>query len=298
MCMSDDKKKGVILKGIGGFYYVLADGKEYETRARGLFRKDGIKPVPGDRVVITLPTDVSGGYLEDILERKNQLIRPMVANMDRLMIVVSAKAPQADLLLVDKLLIYAAYNKLPAVLVINKCDESLSTANEIASQYKGIVETVIVSAKTGEGLDSFKALLRGKTTCFAGQSAVGKSSLLNAVCSRLELETGGLSKKTARGKHTTRHSELIYIPELDAMVTDTPGFSILELMDLEPEQLKDFYPEFKGADCRFAGKCLHYKEPECGVIERLKNKEISEHRYKRYLELLEYLKQRKERKYD
>ena len=298
MCMSDVRKEGIILKGIGGFYYVLADGAEYETRARGLFRKDGIKPVPGDRVIITLPTDVSGGYLEQILERKNELVRPMVANMDRLMIVVSAKKPAADLLLVDKLLIYAAYNKLPALIVINKCDTSYETAANIASQYEGVAECIIVSAKTGEGIDKFKELLRKKTTVFAGQSAVGKSSLLNAVSPGLGLETGGLSKKTARGKHTTRHSELIYIPELDAMVTDTPGFSILELMELEPEQLKDFYPEFKGADCRFAGKCLHYREPECGVLGKLDKNMISKDRYDRYIELLLYLKERKERKYD
>ncbi len=298
MFMDDVKKQGIILKGIGGFYYVLCGGREYETRARGLFRKDGVKPVPGDRVLITPPTDISGGYLEDILERDNFLPRPMVANVGMLAVVVAAKAPAADLLLVDKLLIYAAYNRIPASLIVNKSDQDGDSALRIAEEYSGVTQVHIVSSRTGEGMDELRELIKNKSTCFAGQSAVGKSSILNAVCPSLCLETGGLSKKTARGRHTTRHSELLYVAELNAMVTDTPGFSILELMDIEPEELKEYYPEFSGAECRFGNKCVHYREPDCGVRKRLEAGKIQEGRYQRYLELFNFLKERKERKYD
>ena len=294
-----NRMNGVILKGIGGFYYVLAEGNVYETRARGRFRKDGITPMPGDRVEITPPTDTIGGYIEEIHERENSLPRPMVANVGQLVIVCAAKAPAPDLLLVDKLLLYARFCGVPAVLLINKTDQDVGAAERIAEEYRTAdVKVLLTSVEEANGLDQVKELLRGETTCFSGQSAVGKSSLLNAICPELELKTGGLSRKTARGRHTTRHSELLYIEALNAAVIDTPGFSILEVMDIEPEDLKNYYPEFQDAECRFGGRCLHYREPDCSVKKRLSAGEISRGRYDRYLTLLQELKERKDNKYD
>lgn len=289
---------GIILKGIGGFYYVLAEGIVHETRARGRFRKDGITPMPGDRVIISPPTDTIGGYIEEILPRNNVLLRPMVANVDQLIIMCAAEAPAPDLLLVDKLLLYARRCKVRPILIINKTDQNPEFAEHIAAEYaQADVEILRISVRENLGLDRIKSLLKGNTTCFSGQSAVGKSSLLNALSPDLGLKTGDLSKKTARGRHTTRHSELLYLTELQAAVIDTPGFSILEILDMEPEELKNYYPEFRDATCRFAQKCLHNREPECSIKEKLSSGTLSAGRYERYLLLLQELKEKKEKKY-
>ncbi len=292
-----EKKQGVILKGVGGFYYVLCGEEVYETRARGLFRKDGVKPLPGDRVVITPPTDISCGYLEEVLERKNSLIRPAVSNIDLLLIVIAAKAPAPDMLLVDKLLVYAACSGIRAAIAVNKCDWEEDTLNRVRKEYNGVAAVYGVSAKTGAGIDELCGLLEGTNTCFAGQSAVGKSSIINAIDPTASLKTGILSRKTDRGRHTTRHSELMYLEKTHSTVIDTPGFSVLELLDLEPEDLKDYYPEFKDAACRFGNKCVHMSEPGCSVIERMRSGDISAARYKRYSLLFEQLKERKDKKY-
>ncbi len=288
--------KGTILKGIGGFYYVKCGDEIYECRARGKFRLDGIKPIPGDMAEITPPTEVSGGYVEDILPRKNDLIRPAVANLDMLLIVLSAKKPKPDYLLADKLIIYARYNNIPCAIAVNKCDSG--KPDETVRQYeKSGVPVYAISAHSGDGLADIKELIRGKCVCLAGQSAVGKSSMVNALSPGLSLDTGGLSKKTDRGKHTTRHSELLYIKECDATVIDTPGFSILECVDIEPEELSQYYGEFKWQDCRFT-ECLHDKEPDCAVKKQLEMGEISPERYERYKTILYKLKERKETMYD
>ncbi|MBQ9942276.1 MAG: ribosome small subunit-dependent GTPase A [Christensenellaceae bacterium] len=292
-------QNGRILKGIGGFYYVqLADGSVVECRARGKFRLDGQKPMPGDFVSILPPSDTQGGFVEEICPRKNQLTRPMVANVDQLLIVVSAKKPKADLLLVDKLLLYAVWQGIPAVLAVNKVDTGGDTLECVRREYAASgIEVLAVSAKTGEGLKELREVLQNKNTCLAGQSAVGKSSLLNALQPDLALATGGLSKKTDRGRHTTRHSELMALPDLEATVVDTPGFSILECMDVQPEELKDLYPEYLGANCRFDG-CLHYREPDCGVKEKVARGELSEERHGRYIQILEELLERRKKQYD
>ena len=240
-----------------------------------------------------------GGSVDEILPRKNVLVRPAVANVDQLFIVVSATKPLVDDSLVDKLLLYARYSQLPAVLGINKLDQDKKgRAQQIAARYEKCGALILAfSAETGEGLGKVRERLRGKCTCLAGQSAVGKSSLLNAIFPRLGLETGALSRKTARGRHTTRHSELLYLEELDAIVADTPGFSILEVMDLEPEELRDYYPEFYGVQCRF-DSCLHYKEPECEVQKSVREGRIAPGRYDGYLKLLEELFERRENRYD
>ena len=291
--------KGRILKGIGGFYYIQGeDGDIYECKARGRFRKEGIKPIPGDKVIFTPPVQTQGGSIEEILPRKNSLPRPMIANIDLLMIVASAGKPEADLSLIDKLLLYAAYNHVPAAIVLNKID-TVEDAGTIPQEYSKCGAQILqISAKTGQGLDQLKELLRGKFTCLAGQSAVGKSTLLNAVAPSLGLETGGLSKKTDRGRHTTRHSELLELPGLDAVVADTPGFSILECMDIEPEQLREYYPEFAAVtgECRF-DNCVHDREPQCAVKKSVAEGIIPEARYTRYLNLLQELIERREKRY-
>ncbi len=244
----------------------------------------------------TPPGEVVSGSIEEILPRKNQFARPLIANIDLLLIVLSAEKPPADLLLVDKLLLYGLKSRVPVAIGINKTDAAKSAA--LAGEYAGSgAQVVAFSAKDGTGLDTVRRLLQGKFTCLAGQSAVGKSTLLNALCPSLSLETGELSKKTARGRHTTRYSELLPLREIDAVVADTPGFSMLECMDLEPEELKTYYREFHGAACRF-DTCLHDKEPGCVVKERVVSGQIPAGRYERYIRILHELEERRNKRYD
>lgn len=290
--------QGTVIKGVGGFYYVKTPEGVCECKACGRFRLEGITPYAGDRVELSPPTATSGGYVEEILPRRNVLTRPPVANIDLLLVVISAHKPKPDFLLVDKLLIYAKNCGILPALVVNKTDLDVQTLECVRQDYAQSGAPILgVSARTGAGLDALKALIKDKITCFSGQSAVGKSSLINALCPALGLETGGLSKKTARGRHTTRHTELIYLPALNAMVADTPGFSILQSADLEPEALKGFYPEFDGTQCRFAS-CLHYKEPDCGVKELFMHGALAKARYERYIAILEELIERREKRYD
>ena len=294
-----DPIKGRILKGIGGFYYIYGeDGAVYECRAKGKFRREGVKPMPGDFAEFTPPMQGAGGSVDEIFPRKNQLPRPMIANLDRLLIVVAAGEPEADLQLVDKLLLYARAHGLPAAIAVNKADQR-PDPSPILQEYAGSgAQLLEVSAREGRGLDAVKELLSGAFTCLAGQSAVGKSTLLNAIAPGLSLQTGELSRKTARGRHTTRHSELLLLPELDAIVADTPGFSILECMEMEPEELKDYYPEFLpfAGECRFDG-CLHDREPQCRVKQAVAEGEVSAARYARYQKLLQELTERRENRY-
>ena len=291
--------KGQILKGIGGFYYIKAeDGAVYECRAKGKFRNTGEKPLPGDFVLFTPASQDGSGSVDEILPRRNALVRPAVANLDQLLIVVSAAKPALDEVLVDKLLLYAQFHELPVILGINKIDQDKKgRAQQICQRYaKSGARLLAFSVATGEGLAPLKEQLRGKCTCLAGQSAVGKSSLVNALAPHLALETGGMSKKTARGRHTTRHTELLDLKEIDAILTDTPGFSILEVLEMEPEQLRNYYPEFYGIQCRF-DSCLHYKEPECNVMKAVQAGEISAARYEGYIRLLEELFERRDKRY-
>lgn len=294
-----DPIKGRILKGIGGFYYIYGeDGAVYECRAKGKFRREGVKPMPGDFAEFTPPMQGAGGSVDEIFPRKNQLPRPMIANLDRLIIVVAAGEPEADLQLVDKLLLYARAHGIPAAIAVNKADQR-PDPSPILQEYAGSgAQLLEVSAREGRGLDAAKELLSGAFTCLAGQSAVGKSTLLNAIAPGLSLQTGELSRKTARGRHTTRHSELLLLPELDAIVADTPGFSILECMEMEPEELKDYYPEFFpfAGECRFDG-CLHDREPQCRVKQAVAEGEVSAARYARYQKLLQELTERRENRY-
>ena len=273
----------------------------FECRARGRFRKDGITPFPGDWVEITLGEGEKGGYIEEIEKRKNKLFRPPVANVDQLLVIVAASKPKPDLLLADKLAISAKAQGIEFIFGVNKCDTEQEEAYAaLAAQYeKAGGKVCTFSAKTGKGMDAVREILTGKCTCLAGQSAVGKSSLLNALCPELSLDTGGLAKKTARGRHTTRHAELIPVPDIRAVVVDTPGFSILEAIELEPEELSSYYAEFLPylGKCRFR-ECLHDSEPDCAVKQAVQENDIHPQRYYRYLELLEQLKERKAKRYD
>lgn len=284
---------GTILKGIGGFYYVNTQDGIIECRAKGRFRKEGITPLAGDRVEISMQDRV----IEQILPRTNELARPPVANIDALVCVVSASVPKPDFLLIDKLLMYANCANIDVVLCVNKIDMQ-SDIEEIRRDYKEYM-VISVCAVDGTGIEELTAQLRGKCACFAGQSAVGKSSILNAIDDRFELKVGGLSAKTDRGKHTTRHVELLHVSKIDAHIMDTPGFSVLAAMDIEPEELHSGVKEFApyAGKCRF-NMCLHDKEPDCAVKDAVQKGLISKNRYERYLKILNELKERRLRQYD
>jgi len=291
---------GTILKGVGGFYTVRdTKGSLFECRACGRFRKEGVVPLPGDYVEFS--TDENGsGYIETLCPRRNALTRPRVANIDMVVIVASFKKPKPDLLLCDKLIVEAKRNSIIPLLVFNKCD--VADENEILAlrnEYGNVCEMLTVSALAGYGLNDLKEYLKERCTCFAGQSAVGKSSLLNALFPWLTLKTGGLSKKTDRGRHTTRHAEMLVLEDLCAMVVDTPGFSFLETGNLATEQLWHYYSDFAphAESCRFVS-CIHADEPTCGVKQAVESGLINKNRYQRYLTIINELKDRRSREYD
>lgn len=299
-CVSENRA-GKIIKGVGGFYTVRAENGEISVcKARGLFRKNGEVPLPGDNVEFSI--DNKGqGFILRILPRQNALLRPAVANVDKLLIVIAATEPEPDLELADKLLLYCKKLGIVPLIVINKCDDGVcKTGEDIAKQYSSCSEPpeiVCVSADTGFGMDKLKSILTGDTICLAGQSAVGKSSIINALLG-LELETGGLSAKTERGKHTTRHAELIPMPG-GGLIADTPGFSMLESIPLEPEEIPLMYGEFadyKGL-CRFIG-CMHISEPDCAVKEAVTSGRIPHERYERYKKLVNEALEARRHKYD
>jgi len=290
-------RRGRLVKGVGGFYYVLLDSGETVTcKARGKFRSERIVPTVGDLVEISVQ---ESGYasIEEILPRKNQLVRPSVANVDQIVIVAAACAPKPDWMLVDKLLLQSHVLGVEPLLLLNKIDIGEA---EIVSSFQNdytTFHTLLTSTKTGEGLDALKSALAGRISCFAGQSAVGKSSLLNALFPTLMLETGGLAKKTDRGRHTTRRAELW--PLLGGAVLDTPGFSLLELEEFSQQALNESWPEFGNAfeRCRFAG-CRHLSEPDCAVKALLDSGELTHARYKRYCEISLENEQRRKHRYD
>ena len=289
--------QGRIIKGIGGFYYVLLQDESVVTcKARGRFRNEHLVPMVGDLVEISKP-ETGYASIDDLLPRKNALLRPPVANIDQLVIVVSASVPKPDWLLTDKLLLQAHLLSISPLLLLNKLD----VANDaIVSEFErdyAAFPTLLVSSKTGLELEKLKDALNGKISAFAGQSAVGKSSLLNSLFPQLLLETGELAKRTDRGKHTTRQAELW--PLLGGAVLDTPGFSLFELEEIPQDALDAAWPEFAGAQehCRFAG-CRHSKEPDCAVKALLGSGRLTQARYDRYIEISQEIEQRRKHRYD
>lgn len=285
--------EGVIVKGVGGFYYVKAQERLYECRARGLFREDNITPLVGDKVLIRINEEDGTGYIEEIMERKSELIRPPVANVTQAIIVMSIKKPDINFWLLDRFIILAEHQNLNIIICLNKVD--LTKREEITSIldiYKNTSYPIVkTSTKTGEGIEDLKEYLKDQVTVVAGPSGVGKSSLLNQIKPGLELKTGDVSKKTTRGRHTTRHVELIDLGS-NSYVLDTPGFSSLNLDFIESEEeLSRYFNEIDefATSCKFIN-CLHFKEPGCEVKKQVEKGRISPVRYENYLKFLEEMK--------
>lgn len=285
--------QGKIIKGIAGFYYVLANEKVYECKAKGVFRKDHRKPLVGDDVELDVLDEEEGlGNISKLLRRRSELIRPAVANVDQALVIFSIVKPQPNFNLLDRFLIMMEQQGLPCVICFNKADLDSADSGQAYSRIyeKCGYKVITVSAATGEGVEKIREILSGKTTTVAGPSGVGKSSLVNRLQSDVVMETGNISKKIERGKHTTRHSQLLAISE-NTFILDTPGFSSLALFDLEKEKLTDYYPEFAQYECycRFRG-CSHVSEPVCGVRDAVDKGLISTLRYENYKLLYEELK--------
>ena len=289
--------QGKIVKGIAGFYYVhVAGSGVYECKAKGIFRKDGIKPLVGDdvRIEILDEKDMEGNIM-DILPRKNELVRPAVANIDQALVVFAVAKPKPHLNLLDRFLVMMESKSIPVVLCFNKTDIGNDPEiAELSSIYAGCgYPLIFTSAEQEINIAELKTLLKGKTTAIAGPSGVGKSSLINLLQSEVRMETGNISRKIDRGKHTTRHSELIVAGE-DSYIMDTPGFSSLYLSEIEAESLKHCFPEFaeyEGA-CRFGG-CDHVHEPDCAVKQAVESGRIHRKRYEDYLAIYQEIRERK-----
>lgn len=284
--------EGIIVKGIGGFYYVMTSEGLIETRARGLFREENIRPLVGDKVRIRISNEDKTGYIEEIFERKNQLIRPPVANITQAIIVMSVKKPDINTWLLDKFLIMAEHQELNIVICFNKLDLSEKEVLRLKEVYElAGYKVLITSSKEGSGIDELKEALKGHITVFAGPSGVGKSSLLNRLNHEFKRETGEISSKSKRGKHTTRSVELLQLEE-DTFVLDTPGFSSLDISFIqEASQVREYFREINkfGVECRFLS-CLHDKEPDCAVKEKVEKGLIHRDRYNNYLMILEEIK--------
>ena len=308
--------QGKIIRGVAGFYYVHSNivhsdivhsdiapgstaedkGAIYECKAKGVFRKDHKKPLVGDDVSFdVLDEEKKLGNISEILSRHSELIRPAVANVDQALIIFSIVKPQPNFNLLDRFLIMMQQQDVPCVICFNKTDID---EDGIGASYEEIYrkcgyQTLSVSAKKQQGIDTLRNLLEGKTTAVAGPSGVGKSSLVNCLQSGTVMETGNISEKIERGRHTTRHSELIAIKG-NTYILDTPGFSSLGLFDLEKEDLAQYYPEFAEYEkyCRFGG-CSHIAEPVCGVRDAVQEGRIDRTRYANYCLLYEELKGKK-----
>lgn len=290
---------GKIIKGISGFYYVLvAESGLYECKARGIFRKDGIKPLVGDDVEIEVTDEANKkGNVIDILPRKSQLIRPAVANVDQALVIFAVSQPDPNLNLLDRFLVMMSAQDMPVTICFNKNDlgnEEFEAQMRDTYEKAGYTVMFTVASK-GLGIEEIKNFLKGKTTTVAGPSGVGKSSIINLLTEEESMETGSVSDKIGRGKHTTRHSELLAIDE-DTFIMDTPGFSSIFVPDCQAQDLWEFFPDFlePAENCRFIG-CAHHKEPSCGVKDAVEEGLIAKTRYENYLQM--YLEMKDTKKY-
>lgn len=288
---------GIITKGIGGFYYVKVYDRIYECKARGIFRKESRTPLPGDNVKISIVDDIKGiGSIDEIMQRQSQLVRPSVANVTQVAVVIAAKSPLPDLLLLDKLLITAALKDIKSMICVNKIDlDEGKEYQQLVNIYRKAGYCVLaLSSKQKIGFEELRNSLNNQVSVFAGQSGVGKSSILNNLMDTSVMETGDISKKIERGKHTTRHAELIELHS-GGYVVDTPGFSSFEMTGLTFNELEHCYPEFQEHlnKCRFTG-CSHISEPDCRVKEAVMSGLIDNDRYERYTQLYNILKQDKD----
>ncbi|MDU7954300.1 MAG: ribosome small subunit-dependent GTPase A [Clostridium perfringens] len=278
--------EGIIIKGIGGFYYIKTDEGIIECKARGKFRYNSLKPMVGDRVIIKVEN--GKGVIEDIHERSSELIRPTVANVTQAFVVFAIKNPDINLDLLNRFLTLCEYNDIHAVVCLNK--EDLCTEEE-KENLKELIndigyEVLFINAKEGKGFDALKERLAHNITVLCGPSGAGKSTLLNSFIDREHMETGSVSEKIGRGKHTTRHSELIDVD--NGYLVDTPGFTTLDITFIDRDSLKYCFPEFNDYNnlCKFNG-CNHYKEPKCAVKEAVEEGKINKLRYEFYIKTLE-----------
>ena len=289
-----EQTQGIIIKALSGFYYVAAGDTVLECRARGKFRKTGESPLVGDRVTV-LPEGEHKGTVQTILPRRNRFLRPAVANIDLLVILASRSIPVTEPFLIDRMTAIALRQGVEPLICVNKAD--LSSPEPLAEIYRDAGFRVIcTSAETGEGVEALAGAVAGRTVAFTGNSGVGKSAILKRLCPALEIETGEVSQKLGRGRHTTRHVELYPLGN-DTYVADTPGFSSFDLELMEPipkEELAELFPDFRPylGSCRFLD-CAHRKEPDCAVLAALAAGRIRPSRHQSYLRLYEAAEQLK-----
>ena len=273
---------GQITRIISNLYTVKVDDAKYGCRARGIFRKNGITPVVGDNVVV----DIDNNIIEEILPRKNELKRPVVANVDMAFVVTSTKKPNLDLVLLDKLISVITYNNIEPVIVFTKIDLLEENELENIDNLRKYYEMIGIKVFYNTEVIDIKRIIKNKIIVLAGQTGAGKSSLINRIDNQMDVKTDEISEALGRGKHTTRHVELYEIA--DGLIADTPGFSALDLAEMDKSQLKDTFIEFTNYECKFRD-CLHNKEINCGVKDAVENKQILRTRYENYLEFLKEL---------
>jgi ribosome biogenesis GTPase len=289
--------EGLITKGIGGFYDVKTANGIIVCKGRGLFRKDQNLLIVGDEVGIE-ETDNGMGIIREIRPRKNEFARPPVANVDQLVIVMSLAKPEPNYLILDRFLVMAERKQVDIVIGFNKVDLASDQEIRFASDvYKDVYPTVFLCGKSGEGIQELELLMIDKRTAFAGPSGVGKSTLLNRIHESLKLDTGTVSRKTSRGKHTTRHVELFDMV-FNGMIFDTPGFTSFDILDASEEELHYFFPEFSPyiGLCRF-NSCRHINEPDCAVKAAAADGKIHTSRMNSYLTLYNEIQDKDKRRY-
>lgn len=285
--------KGQIIKALSGFYYVASEDEIFQTRARGNFRNRKITPLVGDEVIFE-SSNQTDGYLLEILPRKNELVRPPVANVDQGVVVTSLVEPNFSYNLLDRFLVTLEYEGIEPIIFLTKADlvKDLAAMKAIEETYQAIGYHVITSKAEGEDLLELQRYFPERITVFMGQSGAGKSTLLNRIVPELALETGVISESLGRGKHTTRHVELL--PICDGLVADTPGFSSIDFLEIEAVELPKLFPDFLAiaSNCRFR-ECMHLNEPDCAVKQGVAANEITETRYKNYVQFLEEIENRR-----
>lgn len=285
--------KGKIIKALSGFYYVASEDEIFQTRARGNFRNRKITPLVGDEVIFE-SSNQTDGYLLEILPRKNELVRPPVANVDQGVVVTSLVEPNFSYNLLDRFLVTLEYEGIEPIIFLTKADlvKDLAAMKAIEETYQAIGYHVITSKAEGEDLLELQRYFSERITVFMGQSGAGKSTLLNRIVPELALETGVISESLGRGKHTTRHVELL--PICDGLVADTPGFSSIDFLEIEAVELPKLFPDFLAvaSNCRFR-ECMHLNEPDCAVKQGVAANEIAETRYKNYVQFLEEIENRR-----